>query len=590
MKRISLVTLLGSALLSVVIAGAVSATPLVNGATIESRTFNDCPISILTTSNNYPASVEITDEMHPACVGFANLHCFSLSEDGGATAAVFDNNSNFRFAADFRIEGPGEGEGGLRISPWYGQFVDGRIMANATTGEIVCFGGAIPFYSFTVNNGIVYVKGTTIRFEVNYQANDLTVGDPATIQYRVVSGGITYDSPVLPFGQQNPLECDPNGLWGMLNDGRVGGYFQPRANTGVSLTANWSNIAYSVLESCVCVDTAPPSIDVTLSRDTLWPPNHKLVEVCATVEADDDCDAAPVVSLLSITSDEPDNGEGDGNTDNDIQFGEDDCFLLRSERQGGGDGRVYTIIYCVTDASGNTAYDTTTVVVPHDQSGSAFASLGFSEDGTTILPDVSEFALVLRSTASFSTGSVDASRLFVGNELGVLPAARVEDVDVDSDGSKDLRVFFDAGLTVRVLPAKLEGGSPVAFRYVTDDGAGYLVLDIFGLGPTIESVTTVSPPGDALATVLPPRPNPFESFTQIHYSVASGEGGSVDLAVYDASGRLVRTLFSGTRPPGTYAATWDGRHDDGGRAAAGVYFLKAEVGGHQSLRRMILMR
>ena len=33
----------------------------------------------------------------------------------------------------------------------------------------------------------------------------------------------------------------------MLNDGRVGGYFQPRANTGASLTATWSNITFQVL-------------------------------------------------------------------------------------------------------------------------------------------------------------------------------------------------------------------------------------------------------------------------------------------------------------------------------------------------------
>ncbi len=37
----------------------------------------------------------------------------------------------------------------------------------------------------------------------------------------------------------------PNGLWGMLNDGRVGGFFQPRANTGASLKATWNGIGYN---------------------------------------------------------------------------------------------------------------------------------------------------------------------------------------------------------------------------------------------------------------------------------------------------------------------------------------------------------
>jgi hypothetical protein len=263
MKRIGIISLACSAIALCVSAGSALATPDVNGATIETRTFNDCPLSTVVTSNNYPASITITDAMDPLCVGFANLHSFSFSDDGGATAAVFNNNSNFRFGADFKITGAGEGEGGLRISPWYGKFVDGRIMANATTGEIACFGGALPFYSFTVNHGITYTRGTTIRLEATYRANDLFSTQPASIQYRVIYNGNTYDSPELPFGEQNPAECDPNGLWGMLNDGRVGGYFQPRANTGASLTATWTDVTFdSNCMASVGLDFQPQTLNL----------------------------------------------------------------------------------------------------------------------------------------------------------------------------------------------------------------------------------------------------------------------------------------------------------------------------------------
>ena len=235
---------LAVAILVVVSASIAGATPMPNSATIETRTFNDCPISVLTTSNNYPASIQISDAMSSLCVSFANLHSWSFSEDGGLHAAVFNNNSNFRFAADFKIDGPGEGAGGLRISPWYSQLVDGRFEVNATTGEIACFGGALPFYNFTVNHGISYVRGTTIHLEATYRAHDLVATDPATIQYRVVYNGVTYNSPELPFAQGNPFDSNPYGLWGMLNNGRVGGYFQPRANTGATLTGTWSNVTY----------------------------------------------------------------------------------------------------------------------------------------------------------------------------------------------------------------------------------------------------------------------------------------------------------------------------------------------------------
>lgn len=121
------------------------------------------------------------------------------------------------------------------------------------------------------------------------------------------------------------------------------------------------------------VDTTLPDISVIVSPDTLWSPNHKMVDITATVTVSDICDAEPTVVLTSVTSNEPDNAIdiGDGNTIDDIQGAEigteDYEFQLRAERAGEGDGRVYTITYMVTDASGNSASASATVVVPYDK-------------------------------------------------------------------------------------------------------------------------------------------------------------------------------------------------------------------------------
>jgi hypothetical protein len=234
------------------IAGAAFASPNPNAATLELRTFNDCPLSTLTTNNAYPGLITIQDAMHPACVGFANLHSWSFSQDGGATAAEFNNNSNFKMCATLVIDGAGQGEGGLRFSPWWGKYVDGRFMVNAEAGhvpagEIAVFGGRLPFYSFTGSHGISYVKGTPIYLELTYRANGLNAGSPASIQYRVTYNAVTYDSPVLLYDEGNAAEG--YGTWGCLNDGRAGGYFQPRANSGESLTASWANICYENLDT-----------------------------------------------------------------------------------------------------------------------------------------------------------------------------------------------------------------------------------------------------------------------------------------------------------------------------------------------------
>ena len=112
-------------------------------------------------------------------------------------------------------------------------------------------------------------------------------------------------------------------------------------------------------------------VTVTLDPDALWPPNHKLAPVHATVLVTDACDAAPEVRLVAVTSDEPDDGLGDGDRPDDIQVvGPADLpvdFLLRSERQGPGDGRVYTMCYEAEDASGNVGSGCATVIVTHDR-------------------------------------------------------------------------------------------------------------------------------------------------------------------------------------------------------------------------------
>jgi len=113
------------------------------------------------------------------------------------------------------------------------------------------------------------------------------------------------------------------------------------------------------------VDVTPPSILVTLSPATLWPPNGKLVSVNATISVQDDYDPEPEIKLESITS-----SETLGASDiQDAQFGTDDrSFSLAAKRAGTNlAGRVYTVTYSATDASGNKATASATVTVPHDQ-------------------------------------------------------------------------------------------------------------------------------------------------------------------------------------------------------------------------------
>ncbi len=74
---------------------------------------------------------------------------------------------------------------------------------------------------------------------------------------------------------------------------------------------------------------------------------------------------------MSVTTNEPDNGLGDGDASNDIQGWAvgtaDTSGQLRAERSGKGTGRRYTLTYEAEDTAGNRNTCVTAVIVPHDK-------------------------------------------------------------------------------------------------------------------------------------------------------------------------------------------------------------------------------
>jgi len=249
--------------------------------------------------------------------------------------------------------------------------------------------------SFVWKDELGNVVGTTAVVQVTVQVGvhtfTLTVTDPGNLSSTaktVITVQAVNHPPVAVASADQTLECTGQGMRVMLDGSKSS---DP---DGDALSFVWKNEAGSVVGTTAVVqltptmgthaftltvtdtgglssmatthvtvrDTTAPSLTVTLSPNALWPPNHRLVQITATVVASHSCDPNPVVVLLSITSNEPDDGLGDGDQPNDIQavgggpvpFGTDvQSFLLRAERSGMGTGRIYTVTYMARDASGN---------------------------------------------------------------------------------------------------------------------------------------------------------------------------------------------------------------------------------------------
>jgi hypothetical protein len=81
----------------------------------------------------------------------------------------------------------------------------------------------------------------------------------------------------------------------------------------------------------------------------------------------DNCGGAVTCVVSSVTSNEPENSNDDGDTAPDWVIVSPKLVRLRSERSGVGTGRIYTITVRCTDARGNHTFRTTTVTVPLNQ-------------------------------------------------------------------------------------------------------------------------------------------------------------------------------------------------------------------------------
>ena len=128
------------------------------------------------------------------------------------------------------------------------------------------------------------------------------------------------------------------------------------------ITVTWMNPA-PILES--------RNVPLFLDQD-----NHKYITITPDMVIDraedvfgNTADLA-AVSVVSVSSDEPEDHIGDGSTMDDILIECPNRVMLRTERMGGEQGRVYTIHYRLTDANGTTADDEMRIVIVKDNSDS----------------------------------------------------------------------------------------------------------------------------------------------------------------------------------------------------------------------------
>ncbi|MCK4584748.1 T9SS type A sorting domain-containing protein, partial [candidate division WOR-3 bacterium] len=85
-------------------------------------------------------------------------------------------------------------------------------------------------------------------------------------------------------------------------------------------------------------------------------------------------------------------------------------------------------------------------------------------------------------------------------------------------------------------------------------------------------------------------PNPIFSETQITYSIPGNSNAITDLKIYNATGRLVKTLVNKNQLTGFYTVRWDCRDDKGKPIPNGIYFYRLSVGEKIAVKKMVVIR
>jgi len=147
---------------------------------------------------------------------------------------------------------------------------------------------------------------------------------------------------------------------------------------------------------------------------------------------------------------------------------------------------------------------------------------------------------------------------------------------------QDNGVLVDPNFTIQSLNAMTPDGTKVF-------GHGQMLTPPYtrrAFRITIPPVVGVGPaPPAAHIEMSSPIPNPSSSAIRLDFALPAA--ASVDLSVYDASGRRVATLLHAELPAGRRSATWDGREAGGRPAAAGLYFARLVTPQGSALRRIV---
>jgi subtilisin family serine protease len=185
-----------------------------------------------------------------------------------------------------------------------------------------------------------------------------------------------------------------------------------------------------------------------------------------------------------------------------------------------------------------------------------------------VAPGVDIYSSYPGGTYQVWSGSAMAS----AHAAGVVALLRSAEPDIEVNAIKQI-----------LMETARDGGAPGE-----DNSFGWGTIDAYAAAVRLATSSTEGGVPAGTSRHLASWPNPFGRAATLGFRVTTP--GPATLAVYDASGRLVRVILAGSVSAGEHTAIWDGRDASGGLVAPGVYFSWLRSPGSCDQTKMLVIR
>src|SRR5262249_45715451 len=120
------------------------------------------------------------------------------------------------------------------------------------------------------------------------------------------------------------------------------------------------------------------------------------------------------------------------------------------------------------------------------------------------------------------------------------------------------------------------------------DGRKTTDVDVFAL--QVLAAGTVGVPPESPAAIGFARPGPNPAHAELTLRLTLPRESQIRLAIYDVTGRRVRSLVSGPWPAGETQVSWNLRDESGQAVGTGLYFARLEVAGRAFVEKITALR